>query len=83
MQTAVRAGVKKLFLFHHDPDHKDEKIGSMVERGRDRAAREGSSLIVEAASEGAEVILSKKGESSDEIMVPLHTEDSAMETPAP
>ena len=59
VQTAIRAGVKQLFLFHHDPDHHDEKIASMVARGRERVEKEGSSLIVTAASEGAEVVLMK------------------------
>ena len=62
MATAIRAGVKKLFLFHHDPDHHDEKIHSMVARGRERVIKEGSSLIVTAASEGAEVVLMKSEE---------------------
>ena len=60
VQTAIRAGVKRLFLFHHDPDHQDEKIESMVARGRERVEKEGSSLIVTAASEGAEVVLMKE-----------------------
>ncbi|MEA3208864.1 MAG: hypothetical protein QOE70_1921 [Chthoniobacter sp.] len=55
--TAMRAGVKQLFLFHHDPDHPDEKIASMVSRARARVAAEGSPLIVAAAREGAEVVL--------------------------
>lgn len=57
VQTAVRAGVKQLFLFHHDPDHSDEKIDAMVARGRERVAEQGSPLVVAAAREGAEIVL--------------------------
>ena len=28
VQLAIRAGAKRLFLFHHDPDHSDEKIAA-------------------------------------------------------
>jgi phosphoribosyl 1,2-cyclic phosphodiesterase/CheY-like chemotaxis protein len=59
VQNAVRAGVKELFLFHHDPDHHDEKIDAMVARARERVAEQGSPLIVTAAREGAEIILKK------------------------
>ena len=54
---ALQAGVKRLFLFHHDPDHSDEQISRMVARARELAARHKSNLIVEAAREGLELIL--------------------------
>ncbi len=54
---AIEAGVKRLFLFHHDPDHTDEIISRFVARGREIALEKGSKLIVEAAREGLEVIL--------------------------
>lgn len=54
---AVIAKVKKLFLFHHDPDHDDAKVASMEEWARELAAIHGSSLQVEAAREGVEIIL--------------------------
>ena len=57
VQLAMRAGAKQLFLFHHDPDHHDQKIADMVERGQSRALAGGSPLLVAAASEGAEVSL--------------------------
>ena len=57
VQLAVRAGAKRLFLFHHDPDHDDQKIERMAERAQSRAAASGSALKVEAAREGAEVVL--------------------------
>ncbi len=57
VQNAIRAGVRQLFLFHHDPDHHDEKITSMVSRARVRVADQGASLLVSAAREGGEVVL--------------------------
>jgi len=46
---AREASVKKLVLFHHDPDHDDQEIDSIVRQARRRfratvAAREGASL---------------------------------------
>ncbi len=49
---AARAGAKKVFLFHHDPDHTDEKIEAMVASAREAAARSGSQIEVAAAREG-------------------------------
>ena len=51
---ASRAAVKKLFLFHHDPAHDDERISRMLAHGRSFA---GPSVHVEAAREGLEVVL--------------------------
>ena len=52
VDLAVRAKAKRLFLFHHDPAHNDEKIDQMVGYARKLAARSGKSLEVEAAREG-------------------------------
>jgi ribonuclease BN (tRNA processing enzyme) len=57
---AMHAGVKRLFLFHHDPDHTDEQISRMVARARELAARRHSNLIIEAAREGYELVLASK-----------------------
>ncbi len=54
---ALIAGVKKLFLFHHDPNHSDEQIFRMVNWARDLVAMHGDSLPIEAAREGVEIIL--------------------------
>ncbi|MBV9126755.1 MAG: response regulator [Verrucomicrobia bacterium] len=59
VENALRAGVKQLYLFHHDPDHQDEKIQAMVERARARVAEHGSPMQVFAAREDAEVVLTK------------------------
>lgn len=57
VQLAVRAGVKQLFLFHHDPDHTDEKIDAMVKRAQEDVGQAGAKLKVSAACEGQKVEL--------------------------
>ena len=54
---ALQAKVKRLYLFHHDPDHDDMKIQEMAEQARKLAASRGGSLQVEAAREGLVVEL--------------------------
>lgn len=54
---ALKANVKKLFLFHHDPNHDDEHVNKMLSEARALVEKAGSSLIVEAAREGEEVPL--------------------------
>ena len=57
---AVKARVKQLFLFHHDPDHDDAQIAAMTEHARKLVAAQGSELQVEAAREGVKVALPLK-----------------------
>jgi hypothetical protein len=54
---AIRADVKHLYLFHHDPAHNDEIITTMVRNARQLAEAQGSKLIVDAAREGVELVL--------------------------
>jgi ribonuclease BN (tRNA processing enzyme) len=54
---AIQGNVRRLFLFHHDPDHTDDQVSRMVARAREMVQRHGSTLIVEAAREGCEVVL--------------------------
>jgi phosphoribosyl 1,2-cyclic phosphodiesterase len=44
--------VKKLVLFHHDPDHDDKKIDALVRHARQLVAKQKGKLKVEAAREG-------------------------------
>ncbi|MDQ2918866.1 MAG: response regulator [Verrucomicrobiota bacterium] len=60
VSLALDAKVKKLFLFHHDPAHDDDKIDEMLARARLLVVESGQPLEVEAAREGAEVWLTKK-----------------------
>jgi ribonuclease BN (tRNA processing enzyme) len=57
VQLAMRAGAKRLALFHHDPDHSDEKIAAMVERAQSEVAQNDGKLLVTAAREGEEISL--------------------------
>ena len=52
VDIALRAGVKKLFLFHHDPSQDDAKIDAMVAYARQVAAKSGGKLEIEGAREG-------------------------------
>ena len=54
---ALAAEVKKLFLFHHDPNHDDAKVAQMLEHARRLVAAHKGSLLIEAAREGATVEL--------------------------
>ena len=53
----LQAEVKKLFLFHHDPNHDDARISQMVAHARQLVADRGGKLQVEAAREGTTVEL--------------------------
>jgi len=58
---AIKARVKQLFLFHHDPDHDDAKLDEMLAHAREIVARAKSPLQVENATEGRVVELAEKG----------------------
>jgi phosphoribosyl 1,2-cyclic phosphodiesterase len=55
VELALRAGVKRLFLFHHEPDHTDKQMDALLKYARQLAA--GSKLKVYAAREGMTVEL--------------------------
>jgi ribonuclease BN (tRNA processing enzyme) len=52
---AVRAEVKQLALFHHDPMHSDAEVDTIVGLCNARAKAHGSKLIVFGAREGIEL----------------------------
>jgi phosphoribosyl 1,2-cyclic phosphodiesterase len=54
---AIKANVKQLFLFHHDPDHDDAKLDQMLVVARGIVTKANSSLRVENATEGQVVQL--------------------------
>ena len=56
---ALDAEVKKLFLFHHDPNHDDAKVSQMQAHARQLVAARKCKLQVEAAREGVTVELAK------------------------
>lgn len=51
---AIDAGVRKLLLFHHDPDHDDDEVDAMLAQARVLAGKSNTKLEVDAAREGAE-----------------------------
>jgi phosphoribosyl 1,2-cyclic phosphodiesterase/CheY-like chemotaxis protein len=60
VELALRAKVKQLFLFHHDPDHDDEKIDRMLRHARELVSQHDAKLEVQAAREGLRVELRAK-----------------------
>jgi ribonuclease BN (tRNA processing enzyme) len=59
---ALQAGVRHLCLFHHDPDHTDEKIDGFVRRAHELVAEAKSEMKVDAAREGMTIELPEKSE---------------------
>jgi phosphoribosyl 1,2-cyclic phosphodiesterase len=51
VNVVMESGAKELILFHHDPDHSDECIDSVVAKAREYYPK------VRAASEGMEILL--------------------------
>ena len=49
---ALQSEVKKLVLFHHDPDHDDRQVSALLRHARQLVARTQSRLKVDAAREG-------------------------------
>jgi CheY-like chemotaxis protein/phosphoribosyl 1,2-cyclic phosphodiesterase len=60
VEMALQAEVKRLFLFHHDPEHDDGRISQMAAHARQLVAARKGSLQVEAAREGLVVELPVK-----------------------
>ena len=60
VSLALDANVRKLILFHHDPNHDDDVIDKMVEQAHTLVAKSGKSLDLEAAREGAEYLVGAK-----------------------
>ena len=60
VKLALGSQIKQLFLFHHDPDHDDEKVSQMVERARDLVGSRNGRLEVDAAREGMVVQVGRK-----------------------
>ncbi len=57
--VAMKAGVKRLVLFHHDPDHDDAKVEAMLAHAHKLVADAKSTLVVEAAREGRVIELTR------------------------
>jgi len=57
---ALRANVKKLVLFHHDPSHDDRFMDDLVRHARALVKKQRGKLRVEAAREGLAIQLGSK-----------------------
>ena len=57
VEFAVKAKVKKLALFHHDPYHNDEFVDDMVRHAQKLLADQKSSIGCFGAKEGMELVL--------------------------
>lgn len=49
---ALQADVKKLVLFHHDPNHDDDRIDAMLNHARKLVSQRKGKMKIEAAREG-------------------------------
>jgi phosphoribosyl 1,2-cyclic phosphodiesterase len=54
LDLALKAHTKKLLLFHHAPDRKDNDISAIISRCRRIAGEKGEDITVDAAKEGSE-----------------------------
>jgi ribonuclease BN (tRNA processing enzyme) len=54
---AARAKVKRLHLFHHDPDQSDDDIDLKLKEAREALARLGSNVECDAPAEGSKLVL--------------------------
>jgi phosphoribosyl 1,2-cyclic phosphodiesterase/CheY-like chemotaxis protein len=54
---AARANVKRLHLFHHDPDQTDEAIDRKLEDTRAALGKLGSKVVCEAPAEGSAAVV--------------------------
>jgi hypothetical protein len=55
VELAAAAGVRRLYLTHHDPSHDDAFLAGVEKRARELAERLNSPLEVHCAYEGCEV----------------------------
>lgn len=56
-ELAARAQVKRLHLFHHDPDQSDDDIDAKVREAREALERRGAQLECTAPAEGSRLTL--------------------------
>ena len=56
-ELAARAQVKRLHLFHHDPDQSDDDIDLKLKETREALAHLNSNVVCEAPSEGSKLVL--------------------------
>jgi phosphoribosyl 1,2-cyclic phosphodiesterase len=57
VELAAAAGVRRLFLTHHDPSHDDAFVANIEQRARQLAQDLGSSMEVSCAYEGCDIAI--------------------------
>jgi CheY-like chemotaxis protein/phosphoribosyl 1,2-cyclic phosphodiesterase len=57
VEVAAAAGVRRVALTHHDPDHDDRFVATIERRARALASQRGAALDVFCAYEGCEIVL--------------------------
>jgi phosphoribosyl 1,2-cyclic phosphodiesterase len=57
---ALAADVKRLYLFHHDPEHSDKQMDTLLQCARRLVTGQRTKLKVDAAREGMTIQLSSK-----------------------
>ncbi|HYG53854.1 MAG TPA: response regulator [Burkholderiales bacterium] len=57
IELAARAEVKRLHLFHHDPDQTDELIDRKVDEAREGLVKLGSPVVCDAPAEESDLML--------------------------
>jgi phosphoribosyl 1,2-cyclic phosphodiesterase len=55
VELSIRAGVERLGLFHHDPDHTDDDLDRLVELCQEEIAQAGSHVECFGVKEGMEI----------------------------
>lgn len=60
VELALRANVKRLCLFHHEPDHSDKQMDALLNHARKLVTKQKTKLQVDAAREGMVIELTRK-----------------------
>ena len=55
VELAIEAGVRRLVLFHHAPEHDDDALERLLREAEQRRDRDGSALEIALAVEGATI----------------------------
>jgi phosphoribosyl 1,2-cyclic phosphodiesterase len=80
VDLAASVGVRRLVLFHHDPARDDAAVDELLVRARAAATARGTGLVVDAAAEGAELVLTPGGGALPHLIdAPAATEVPALE----
>src|SRR5262249_15983165 len=62
VDVAMAANVKKLALYHHDPNRGDDAVDQLISTARERVAAAGDDLSVVGAAEGSVIELRRAGD---------------------